>query len=165
MSNLNEPIAKRTATLFRMLSSEHDGEVLNAVRAMKRLFATERLTFHDIATVIEGCNGEIEERKYSDSDAQVIFARGVEKGRAEEARLPDAPPEFYDTDGKPRWNEIALFCQKETTRLRGNEREFVDDMVGQMLWRQPSQKQTKWLLSIFRKLGGHCDAETLHLYR
>jgi hypothetical protein len=165
MSTINEPIAKRTATLFRLLSSEHDGEVLNAVRAMKRLFAAERLTFHDIAIVIEGCNGELEERKCTDSDAQVIFARGVEKGRVEEARQREAPPEFYDSDGDARWSEIALFCQRDMTRLRNNERDFVNDMAGQMLWRQPSPKQAKWLLSIFVRLGGSCDTKTLHLYR
>ena len=72
-----------------MLSSDFDGEALNAVAAMKRLFKAERLTFHDIATVIESCNGEIEERKYSNSDAEIIFNRGVEKGprRAGRAEL------------------------------------------------------------------------------
>jgi hypothetical protein len=81
MSALNEPVAKRIAILFRLLSSEHDGEVLNAARAMKRLLAAERLSFHDIATVIESCNGEIEERKYSDADAEIIFARRRQRSR------------------------------------------------------------------------------------
>jgi hypothetical protein len=147
------------------IECRYDGEVMGAVRAMKRLFVAERLTFHDIATVIESCNGEIEERKYSDSDAQVIFARGVEKGREEEARQRDVPPDFYDIDGKPRWHEIALFCQKDMTRLRENERTFVNDIAGQLLWRSPSPKQAKWLLTIFVKLGGHCDSKTMHLYR
>jgi hypothetical protein len=165
MGTLGETTAKRIATLFRMLNSEHEGEVLGAVAAMKRLFKAERLTFHDIATVIESCNGEIEERKYSDSDAQIIFARGIEKGREEEARQRDVPPDFYDVDGNPRWHEIALFCQKDMTRLRENERAFVNDIAGQLLWRQPSSKQAKWLLTIFVKLGGRCDSKTMHLYR
>ena len=63
--------------------------------------------------VIENTSGEIEEKKYSDTDAEIIFAKGVEKGRAEEARKQTAPPEFYDADGYPRWNEIAVFCQKQ----------------------------------------------------
>ena len=46
------------------------------------MFAAEGLAFNDIATVIENCNGEIEGLRYSDSDAEIIFARGVEKGRA-----------------------------------------------------------------------------------
>jgi hypothetical protein len=154
MSTLNEAVAKRIATLFRMLSSDFEGEVLNAVAAMKRLFAAEGLAFNDIATVIESCNGEIEELKYSDSDAEIIFARGVEKGRAEQVRVQERPPEFYDADGHPRWNAIALFCQKNHQRLRPAEQGFVDDMAGNTLWREPSEKQARWLLSIFLRLGG-----------
>src|SRR5215469_11974785 len=118
MSAINEPVAKRVAKLFRLLASDFDGEVLNAARRMKQQLAAEGLSFNDIATVIENANGEIEERKYSDADAEIIFTRGVEKGRAEEARNQQAPPEFYDVDGRPRWNEIALFCQENHERLR-----------------------------------------------
>jgi hypothetical protein len=118
MNTLNEPVAKKIARLFRMLGSPYEGEAHNALRMLGRVLETERLTFNDIATVIENANGEIEAKKYSDADAEIIFTRGVEKGRAEEARKREAPPEFYDADGKPRWNEIALFCQRSMDRLR-----------------------------------------------
>ena len=154
MSTLNEPIAKRIATLFRLLNSDFDGEALGAVAAMKRLFKAEGLTFHDIATVIESCNGEIEERKYSDSDAEIIFNRGVEKGRTEATREQIAPADYYDVEGQPRWSAIALFCQDNNQRLRPAEQEFINDMAGNTLWREPTVKQAKWLLSIFVKLGG-----------
>jgi hypothetical protein len=155
-SVINEPVAKRIAKLFRLLGSDHDGEVLGAVGAMKRLFTAEGLSFSDVAIVIESCNGAIEERKYSDSDAEIIFARGVEKGRAEEAQKQQLPPEFYDADGQPRWNEIALFCRRNNARLRsGWEKTFVDDMAGNTTWRRPTEKQAKHLLAIFVKLGWH----------
>jgi hypothetical protein len=113
------------------------------------------LSFNDIAVVIENHNGEIEERKYSDSDAEAIFARGVDKGRAEEARRRELPPEFYDADGQPPWNQVALFCRKHVAQLHSHwEREFVTDMAGKTLWRQPSEKQAKHLLAIFIRLGG-----------
>jgi hypothetical protein len=86
MTLINEPVARRIAKLFRMLGSDFDGEVLNAARRMKQQLTGEGLSFNDIAVVIESANGEIEERKYSDTDAEIIFARGVEKGRMEEAR-------------------------------------------------------------------------------
>jgi hypothetical protein len=165
MSALNEPIAKRIATLFRLLSSNHEGEALAAIAAMKRLFAAKRLSFHDIATVIESCNGEIEEKKYSDADAQIIFNKGVEKGRKEEARAHEAPPEFHDADGLPRWSEITLFCQKSTARLTAWERGFIDSVAGQLLWKPPSEKQAKHLLAIFVKLGGHYDPKTANARR
>jgi hypothetical protein len=166
MSALNEPVAKRIATLFRLLGSEFEGEVLGAVRAMKRLFASERLSFHDIATVIESCNGELEERKYSDKDAEIIYARGVEKGRAEQQQEAMAPPQFYDANGYPRWHEIALFCQRNNARLRSAwEKEFIDDMAGHTTWRQPTEKQAKHLVAIFVKLGGAYDPKTAGLRR
>ena len=114
MSTLNEPVAKRIAKLFRLLASDFDAEALNAARRMKQLLAVGGLSFNDIATVIENANGEIEEKKYSDSDAEIIFTKGVEKGRAEEARKQETPPEFYDIDGRPRWTAIALFFWQNT---------------------------------------------------
>ena len=156
MSSLNEPVAKHIAKFFRLLGSDFEGDVLAAVqRHESTLLEAEGLSFHDIAIVIENHNGEIEERKYSDSDAEQIFVRGVEKGRAEEAQRRDLPPEFYDADGQPRWNEIALFCRKNIAQLRSEwEREFITDMAGKTLWQQPSEKQAKYLLGIFIRLGG-----------
>jgi hypothetical protein len=166
MSALNEPIAKRIARLMRMLGSSYEGEWHNAVTMMKRTLEAERLTFNDIATVIENHQGEIEEKRYSDADAEIIFERGVEKGRVEEARKHQAPPEFYDADGQPRWSEIALFCQKHVTQLRSQwEITFINDMAGKTLWREPSDKQAKHLLAIFVKLGGSYDPKTTHIHR
>ncbi|MGA8694032.1 MAG: hypothetical protein WB689_09315 [Xanthobacteraceae bacterium] len=166
MSALNEPIAKRIATLFRMLDSNFDGEVLGAVAAMKRLFKAERLTFHDIATVIESCNGEIEERKYSDADAEIIFKRGLEKGRTEEARKREAPPEFYNADGQPRWYEIAMYCQQNSAQLNEWERNFANDMPGKIIkYGAPTKNQIPHLLAIFVRLGGYYDPKTAHLRR
>ena len=151
MSTLNEPIAKRIAKLFRMLGSDFEGEILAAVNRMKSLFKEERLSFHDIATVIENCNGEIEEKKYSDADAEIIYNRGVEKGRAE--RPQQEPTEFFDADNQPQWHAIALYCQRHYERLEQKHREFIDDMAGNTVWRAPTEKQGKYLLSLFYRLG------------
>ena len=155
MNALNEPVAKRIATLFRILSSDFDGEVLSAVAAMKRLFAAEGLAFNDIATVIESCNGEIEERKYSDSDAEIIFERGVEKGRAE-SRGRSLSANYFDEDGEPRWAEIAKFCHEHPAlrSLKPNEQEFIDELQAKLRWRSPSRAMGGFALSIFWKLGG-----------
>jgi len=125
---------------------------------MKQQLGAEGLSFNDIATVIENANGEIEELKYSDSEVEAIFARGVakgvEQGRVEQARKQQAPPEFYDEFGEPRWLEIAMFCQKHAARLSVWEKEFINSVAGQVMYRPPSPKQTKHLLAIFVKLGG-----------
>jgi hypothetical protein len=155
VATLTEPLAKRIANLFRRLGSEFEGEQIATVAAMKRLFAIEGLSFSDVAIVIENAEGVIEERKYSDTDTDIIFNRGVKRG-AEQARAEAAaPPQFYDEAGQPRWTKIALFCQTKRERLRPQEQNFVDDMAGRAVWgREPTEKQGKWLLSIFVKLGG-----------
>src|SRR5262245_18024024 len=114
MNALNEPVARKIARLFRLFGSNFVGEAQNAFAAMRRLVANEGLTFNDIAAVIENHQGEIEELKYSDADAAIIFAQGVEKGREEEARRKEqiAPTDYYDAGGQPRWDAIAAFCQK-----------------------------------------------------
>jgi hypothetical protein len=166
MGNKRKTPIERIADLFRLLESDHEGEVMGAVAAMKRLCRSEGLAFADIAIAISNHQGEIEEKKYSDSDAEIIFARGVEKGRIEEARKQQAPPEFYDADGYPRWNEIALFCRKSSDRLHNEwERTFINDMAGKTLLREPTKKQAKHLLAIFVKLGGCYDPKATHLRR
>jgi hypothetical protein len=162
MSALNEPIAKRIAKLLRLLASPHDGERANAVTMLQRTLAAERLSFNDIAIVIENHQGEIEERKYSDSDAEVIFAKGVEKGRKEELRKQQAPPEFYDAEGRPRWYEIAVYCQQNRAQLRTEwERNFANDVPGRIIqYGEPTQKMIPHLLAIFVKLGGRYDPKT-----
>jgi len=167
MSTLNEPVAKRIAKLFRLLASDFDGEVLNAARRMKQQLATEGLSINDIAVVLENANGEIEERKYSETDAKIIFEKGIEKGRKEEARKQEAPPEFFGTDGQPRWYEIAVFCQQNSAQLRNEwERSFANDMPGNIIkYSAPTEKQAKHLLAIFVKLGGRYDRKTAHVHR
>ena len=163
MTTLNEPVAKRIATLFRMLGSNFDGEVLGAVAAMKRLFAAEGLSFHDIATVIESCDGSIEQKKYSDADAKVIYERGMAKGRAEQQ---NSDLEFFDSDGRPRWYEMAVFCQRNvgSQRISPWEREFANDIACKVLGREPSHKQAQCILRIFVKLGGQCDPKVKAAY-
>jgi hypothetical protein len=75
--------------------------------------------------------------------------------RAAPKKPDELPPEFYDADGQPPWNQVALFCRKHVAQLHSHwEREFVTDMAGKTLWRQPSEKQAKHLLAIFIRLGG-----------
>jgi hypothetical protein len=146
-------LAKRIGASIRLLASDIDRT--SAINGLLRLLPSAALTFNDLAVLIENCDGQIEERKYSDSDAEIIFAKGQEKGRKEEARKQTAPPEFYDTEGQPRWQAIAVFCQNNIARLRSEwERTFINDMAGNTLWRQPTPKQAKHLLAIFVKLGG-----------
>jgi hypothetical protein len=167
MSELNETITKKFGKLFRMLGSPNEYEAHAALRKMTVLLRENGLSFNDIATVIENHQGEVEEKKYSDTDAEIIFAKGMEKGRAEEARKQHLPPEFYDADGTPRWFEIAAYCQQNSSQLRSEwERNFANDIPGKIIkYGAPREKMKPHLLSIFVQLGGKYDPKATNVYR
>ena len=148
-------LAKRIGKLIRLMGSSFEGEAIGAVTGLRRLMQTEGIAFNDLALLVENCDGRIEEKRYSDADAEVIFARGVGQGRIDEARYrPQAEPtEYYDADGEPQWHAIALYCQRHYESLEQKHREFIDDMTGNTLWRAPTEKQGKYLLSLFYRLG------------
>ena len=163
MSTLDETDHQDASpNLFRMLGSSFEGEAHNALAMMKHLLETEGLTFNDIATVIENCNGEIEERKYSDTDAEIIFAKGRGErprrrgAQARSCRRNSTTPMAIRTGMRSRCfaRKTAHSCVSEW------ERTFINDMAGKTLWREPTEKQAKHLLAIFVKLGGHYDPQS-----
>jgi hypothetical protein len=159
MTALKETTAKRLAKYFRLLASDHDGEVSAALQAAKRLLASEGLNFNDIGIVIENAVAdgplEIEPKKYTDTEANKIYEMGKQDGRAEEANNHPAiePTEYYDGAGNPQWNAIALHCQKHIQLLPAKNHEFVDKMASQTIYREPTSAQCNYLLSLFRQLG------------
>jgi hypothetical protein len=107
-----------------MLGSDHQGEALNAISLLKKLLCTEKMSFSDIAAVIED-RGGTEVRK-----------------------------QYYDAAGRPRWREIANFCYRHRDQLPEKEQAFVVQMTSWTVGRAPSEKQGAWLESIFVRLGG-----------
>jgi hypothetical protein len=87
-----------------------------------------------------------------------IFDAGYAKGRGDGTREQFAADGVFGLrpDGSHDWERIALYCQRESARLRPQEKQFVDDMAARMSFpdREPTQRQSAWLLAIFRKLGG-----------
>ena len=158
MSVLDEQTAKRIAALFALLFSNFENESHQALEAMKRLFATKGLSPNDIATVIKNGNGEIEQLKYSDSDAEAIFTRGVEEGRKQNTRPagPALSAQYFDADSEPRWAEMVRFCQSNPgmTSLNTNEQEMIEKWEHKLGYRTPNRREGGFLLSIFWKLGG-----------
>jgi hypothetical protein len=67
----------------------------------------------------------------------------------------DAENDFHNTDGKPGWEAVALFLQRNKDRLEARHHQFVDDMASRTVYgREPNEKQHKYLHSLFYKLGG-----------
>jgi hypothetical protein len=153
MSATAKSFEERIASLVRMLGTEHDGETLNTVSVLKRTLASRNLTFTDLGDGIEKLatggltQGEMERIRDS------AYAKGVADAKREST---GARAVFgLRPDGSQDWEEIALHCQQEKSRLEAKHHQFVDDMASRLTWGQePSEKQGKYLLSLFRRVGG-----------
>jgi hypothetical protein len=163
IASLNQPLAKRISKLIRMFGATEE-EAKVALLKLRSLCTETRISFNDIAILIENCNGEIEQLKYSDADAAAIYSRGVEKGRTE--RPAEEATEFFDEDGTPRWYEIAAYCRESRGHsLSDWERNFADDMPAKMAcYGRPTSAQAKHLLRIFIKRGGVVYARVVRTF-
>jgi hypothetical protein len=143
------PIADRLGKFIRLLSSDKDGEVVAAARAIVRTLQAEKLDIHVLADMIKKPNGAL-----SETDAKRIYDAGFNDGFRKAENAQHGPGNFRNVDGAPCWNEIALWCQRRGERLKENERQFIDDVASRTVWREPTEKQGMWLMSIFYRLGG-----------
>lgn len=145
------PIASKLTKLIRVLSSDKIGEVASAAAAITRILASEGLSIHDLASVIEDSGT----KTFSEADAKEIYRQGVEDGKraVEDGRYGSG--DWRNVDGSPNWEVIVEFCRERDDRLRDNEQGLLNSVAARLVWEnEPTERQRKWLLSIFYKLGG-----------
>lgn len=133
--------------LIRMLSSSNDGEIVAAARAIMRTLEAEGADIHELADRVGG-------RKLSEAEMKIIYDRAYRDGKKAAA----ANTGFSDVNGSgkagPSWHEMACEIQhKANGRLSPKEEGFVSDMVRWCARREPSEKQGKWLHSIYCRIG------------
>jgi hypothetical protein len=150
MTDVLTPIANKLAACIRMLSSDKDGDVVNAARGLIRMLKGAGTDIHVLAERVENANSG----KLSEVEMRKLYDTGYRDGMRAVENKQHGSGDFHNVDGTPAWNEIALFCQQNNDRLRENERQFVNDMAARSVWREPTEKQAKWLKSIFYRLGG-----------
>lgn len=115
------PIADKLGKLLRLLSSDRDGEVVAAARGIERTLKNAGLDIHALAAAVEG-DGARRDAGHSSGSGDRLS-----------------------------WHAIACECAAKPNRLRDQkERDFVADMVR---WTvrggEPTEKQAKWLRSIY----------------
>lgn len=135
---------------IRLLASPQDNEVLAAARALTRALKAMGSDIHALAARLDKSGNAI-----SEADMKKLFDAGYAAGvAAAECRYQGAA-DFNSTDGKPNWDAVALFLQRNKSRLDARHHDFVDDMASRTAWdREPTEKQHKYLHSLFFKLGG-----------
>jgi hypothetical protein len=122
------------------LSSDKEGEVLAAARAIRRTLDNAGSDIHELAARIKGA-------KLSEAEMKRIYDAGVQDGK--DAAAIDKG--FINAGTS--WLEMAEYCAAHDEGcLTAKERGFVVDMVRWCARREPSEKQGKWLHVLYVRL-------------
>jgi hypothetical protein len=141
----------KLGNLIRRLGSNNDGELVATVHAMWRVLGSVGADFHAWAEHTEKPNGS----GLNEAEARKIFNTGYAMGVQDTENKQHGVNDFRSIDGKPEWSDVALFLQRNKARLDAKHHEFVDDMASRTVWgREPTERQHKYLHSLFFKLGG-----------
>jgi hypothetical protein len=122
-----------------LLSSEADGEVVAAARAVNRVLGSCGLDLRWLANRIEG---GVEPVNW---EAKVREAYDL--GRK------SAQPTWHDVDDRVGDHQVAAewLFNNHGSRLRDKDRDFLET---KLTWRgQPSEKQAAWLGDLCRRFG------------
>jgi hypothetical protein len=157
MLAMSSTLEEKIARIVRVLSSDRDGEVLAAVHQLKRVLASHNTDFNGLANGIEkfgNMNGN--DGSLSEGEMEKIYHAGYAKGVEDAENKLHGIDGFRSTNGNsPAWEAVAHFLQRNKHRLDSKHHDFVDDMAARTAWgREPTEKQHKYLRSLFFKLGG-----------
>jgi hypothetical protein len=144
----------KIADLIRRFGTDFEGEVIAIWSALKRLLGSRNVTFTDLGDAVEKlATGGLEEAQMK-RVYDAGYAKGVEDTERKHAEAQAALG--FHADGSTDWEAIALYCQQRKAHIETKHHQFVDDMASRMSWgRGPSsEKQGKYLLSLFRGIGG-----------
>ena len=146
MSADKKTLEQRIAMVIRLLASDKDGEILAATAALKRTLASAGTDIHGLAYGIENLGKGI-----SNEERKKIWDAAVQHT---ENRLHGAD-DFIDSSGKPTWQSVALYCQRNIDRLAPKHHDFINKVASQTVYdREPTERMHKYLFSLFLQLGG-----------
>ena len=139
-------LEQRIAMTIRLLASDRDGEIIAAVHALKQTLASAGTDLNGLAHGIENLGKGI-----SNEERRKIWDAAVQHT---ENRLHGAD-EFIDSSGKPTWQSVALYCQRNIHRLAPKHHDFINKVASQVPWDcEPTERMHKYLFSLFLQLGG-----------
>src|SRR6516225_11323879 len=141
-------LEQRIAMTIRLLASDRDGEIIAAVHALKRVLESAGTDLNGLAHGIENLS---KNTGISNEERKKIWDTAVQHT---ENRLHGAD-EFIDSSGKPTWQAVALYCQRNIHRLAPKHHDFINKVAANTVYdREPTPPMHKYLFSLFLQLGG-----------
>ena len=148
MSAHAKTLEEKIAAVVRLFASDRDGEKLAAVAALERTLKSAGTDFNGLAHGIENLG---KSTVVPDEIKKKIWDAAVEHT---ENRLHGGD-DFRSTDGKPDWKAVALYCQRNLSRLDTRHHDFINKVAAQTVYDQePTERMHKYLFSLFLRLGG-----------
>jgi hypothetical protein len=145
------PIAGKVGSLIRLLASDREGEVVAAARALGRTLKAHGADFHVLADRVEHANGS---GKIGEADMRKLYDAGFAAGIAAAEKQNDVGDGFNNLDGTATPEAMAAWCRRRRDQLNEREQKFISSVSAHIVWREPTEKQAKWLRSIFLRTGG-----------
>ena len=141
---------------MRRLLLAIDSEAVAAVHAVRRVLESAGTDAHGLVDHLESTNeGAANGGGISKEALKRAFDQGYAKGIEDAENRQHNGCDFRNTDGKLEWDAVALFLQRNKHRLDPRHHDFIDDMAARIAWeREPTERQHKYLHSLFYKLGG-----------
>jgi hypothetical protein len=140
------PIADKLKRFVRLLSSDRDGEVVAAARAIMRTLNNAKLDVHALADAIGNGSG------LTESEMRKLYDAGFTAGK----HAAENGPMFrsVNLDDEPGWHDIACECAKHPHRMYGeHERNFVSKMMRKTVHGgEPTEKEARWLRFIYARV-------------
>jgi hypothetical protein len=125
----------------RVPSAFYPGEIIAAVRALVRTFESAGSDIHALADHVEKPNSA----SVPEAEMKRPYDPGYSAGVLAAESWHHGVGDFHNTDGKPDWDAVALFLQRNKRRLDSRHHEFIDDMASRTVWgREPTEKQHRW---------------------
>jgi hypothetical protein len=141
-------LEERIASIIRLLASDKDGDIIAAAHALKRTLVSAGTDINGLAHGIENLG---KSTVVPDEIKKKIWDAAVQHT---ENRLHGAD-DFISADGKPTWQSVALYCQRNKQRLDAKHHDFIDKVAAQTVYdREPTERMHKYLFSLFLRLGG-----------
>ena len=119
------PIGDKLDPLIRRLASDRDGEVLACVAVLKRQLAKAGLDFNDLAGMLTA-----------------------------PAVTHHPEPDDHGCGAQSYREAVDWLITLKPGALSGKEKDFILNMSDRLHSGSPTEKQAKWIVNIFEKLGG-----------